>query len=149
MVSLQLNVNQATRDYLEHYVEKKVVETLKKPKESETEGAEKEESASGGEKSESAKTSIEPPESTTEESKKDSGEKGNFDAANFGLVNDEDRQADKEAVEKLKDMLEERLKNKPLPPPPPPPQTAKDGSDNSNTENPKDGEADRDTAKNG
>ncbi|XP_016437011.2 RNA-binding motif protein 25 isoform X1 [Nicotiana tabacum] len=146
---LMLNVNQATRDYLERYVEKKVVETSKKPKESETEGGEKkEESASGGEKSESAKTSIEPPESTTEESKKDSGEKGNFDAANFGLVNDEDRQADKEAVEKLKDMLEERLKNKPLPPPPPPPQTAKDGSDNSNTENPKDGEADRDTAKN-
>ncbi|XP_059316530.1 RNA-binding motif protein 25 isoform X2 [Lycium ferocissimum] len=140
---LMLNVNQATRDYLERYVEKKA-ESSKNPKESETEGAEKEEeSASGGEKKENATTSIDPPESTTEESKKDSGNKGNkenLDAANFGVVTDEDRQSDKEALEKLKDMIEERLKNKPLPPPPPPPQTAKDDSDNSHTENLKDGE---------
>ncbi|KAJ8547654.1 hypothetical protein K7X08_011240 [Anisodus acutangulus] len=146
---LMLNVNQATRDYLERYVEKKA-ESSKKPKKSE-EGAEnEEESASGGEKNEDAKSSIEPPESTTEESKKDGGDKGNKenpDAPSFGLVTDEDRQADKEALEKLKDMIEERLKNKPLPPPPPPPQTAKDDSDNSYTENLKDGEPARDTTK--
>ncbi|CAN4116169.1 unnamed protein product [Withania somnifera] len=141
---LMLNVNQATRDFLERYVEKKA-ESSEKPKESETEGAEKEEeSALGEEKKENAKTSIEPPESSAEESNKDSGDKGNkenLDAANFGLVTDEDRQADKEALEKLKDMIEERLKNKPLPPPPPPPQIAKDGSDNSSMENLKDGES--------
>lgn len=152
MVSLQLNVSQETRDFLERYVEKKA-ESSKKPKESETEGAEKEEeSALGGEKNENAKTSTEPPESSTEESKQDSGDKGNrenLDAANFGLVTDEDKQADEEATEKLKDMIEERLKNKPLPPPPPPPPTAKDGSDNSYMENLKDGEPGRDTAKNG
>uniref|UniRef100_M1D213 RNA-binding region RNP-1 and Splicing factor PWI family member protein n=2 Tax=Solanum tuberosum TaxID=4113 RepID=M1D213_SOLTU len=148
---LMLNVNQATRDFLERYVEKKA-ENSKKPKESETEGTEKEEeSALGGETNENAKMPTEPPESSTEESKQDSGDKGNkenLDAANFGLVTDEDRQADKEALEKLKDMIEERLKNKPLPPPPPPPQAPKDGSDNSYTENLKDGEPGRDTAKN-
>ncbi|XP_004238672.1 RNA-binding motif protein 25 isoform X1 [Solanum lycopersicum] len=148
---LMLNVNQATRDFLERYVEKKA-ENSKKPKESESEGTEKEgESALGGETNENPKTTAEPPESSTEESKQDSGDKGNkenLDAANFGLVTDEDRQADKEALEKLKDMIEERLKNKPLPPPPPPPQAPKDGSDNSYTEDLKDGEPGRDTAKN-
>ncbi|CAN4124243.1 unnamed protein product [Withania somnifera] len=125
---------------------------LSKAPESETEGTEKEEEgALGEEKKENAETSVEPPESSTEESNKISGDKGskeNLDAAKFGLVTDEDRQADKEALEKLKDMIEERLKNKPLPPPPPPPQTAKDGLDNSSMENLKDGEPGRDTAKN-
>ncbi|XP_016547071.1 RNA-binding protein 25 isoform X2 [Capsicum annuum] len=147
---LMLNVNQATRDFLERYVEKKA-ESSKKLPESETEGAEKEEESTlGGEKNENA-ASVEPPESSTEESKKDTGDKGNkenLDSANFGLVTDEDRQADKEALDKLNDMIEERLKNKPLPPPPPPPQPAKDGSDNSHTENLKDGEPGRDTTKN-
>lgn len=47
----------------------------------------------------------------------DSGSKEN-DNANFGIVTNEDKEADQEAMDKLTSMIEERLKTKPLPPPP-------------------------------
>lgn len=140
---LQLNVNQATREYLERYVAKKT-EDQKKPKENDIKGDEKsEESTAGGEKSE--------PDPSVQEFKKDSGEsldKDQSNNANFGVINDEDREADKEATEKLTNMIEERLKTKP--PPPPPQQIATDG--NSNLDLPtksKDGDSDADLMKNG
>ncbi|CAA2982189.1 RNA-binding protein 25 [Olea europaea subsp. europaea] len=74
---------------------------------------------------------------TSDEQKKDDSEtvkKEDTDAAQFDLVIDEDREAEREAIEKLTGMIEERLKNKPLPPPPP--QMAVDGSSNSNSELP-------------
>ncbi|KAF4366109.1 hypothetical protein F8388_014827 [Cannabis sativa] len=40
------------------------------------------------------------------------------DSATFGIVTDEDKEADRVASTKLKSMVEERMKNKPLPPPP-------------------------------
>lgn len=139
---LVLNVNQATREYLERYVAKKT-EDQKKPKENDIKGDEKsEESTAGGEKSE--------PDPSVQESKKDSGEsldKDQSNNANFGVINDEDREADKEATEKLTNMIEERLKTKP--PPPPPQQIATDG--NSNLDLPtksKDGDSDADLMKN-
>ncbi|XP_022886166.1 RNA-binding protein 25 isoform X1 [Olea europaea var. sylvestris] len=131
---LMLNVNQATREYLKQYVEKKA-ESSKIINESEIEGAKKEEeSASGAENNDTLKPSEESQMPTSDEQKKDSSEtvkKEDTDAAQFDLVIDEDREADREAIEKLTRMIEERLKNKPLPPPPPPPQMAVDGSGNS------------------
>ncbi|KAL0336155.1 UNVERIFIED_CONTAM: RNA-binding protein 25 [Sesamum radiatum] len=149
---LMLNVNQTTREYLERYVEKKS-ESSKKTKESETESAEKEEaSASVADANETTKSPGEPLKPASDEQKKDDNEmnKESPDAANFGLVTDEDRKADSEALEKLTGMIEERLKNKPLPPPPP--QRPVDGASNSNAEQPsrsRDRESEEDVAKNG
>lgn len=148
---LMLNVNQTTREYLERYVEKKC-ESSTKTKESETESGEKEEaSASGADANETTRSSEEPLKPASDEQKKDDNEmnKETPDAANFGLVTDEDRKADSEALEKLTGMIEERLKSKPLPPPPP--QRAVDGAANSNAEQPswsRDRESEEDVAKN-
>uniref|UniRef100_A0A803LJ86 RNA-binding protein 25 n=1 Tax=Chenopodium quinoa TaxID=63459 RepID=A0A803LJ86_CHEQI len=89
---LVLNVNQATREYLERYVEKKK-ENLTKPSETEVEEAKKEgESAPDAEKSET-KEKEEPAKIAPEEPKKDANETENKenDLASFGLVTDEDR----------------------------------------------------------
>lgn len=143
---LMLNVDQVTKEHLERYVEKKK-ENVKNLKGTESEGVEKEEvSESGPEKNELPK-----PSEDSKEDKSDEANKENKDTANFGLVTDEDRQADQEASEKLSGMLEERLKTKPLPPPPPPPpqQAAADGS--GNLELParsKDGDSDVDIMRN-
>ncbi|XP_077237741.1 RNA-binding motif protein 25-like isoform X2 [Tasmannia lanceolata] len=130
---LVLNVNQATREYLERYVEKKT-EREKKLKESEAEGDEKEhESAPGVEKLDPTKPSVEGSKTVEDESVN----KETQDAAQkFGIVTDEDREADRDALEKLTNMMEERLKTKPLPPPPPPVQHPSDGSAKSNSEVP-------------
>ncbi|KAF8399266.1 hypothetical protein HHK36_015131 [Tetracentron sinense] len=127
---LLLNVNQATREYLKHYVEKKR-ESEKKLKETESEGAQKEDgSAAGVPKNESPKPLV-------DDLKKDGNESGlkeNHDAANFGIVTEKDQQADRDALEKLTSMMEERIKTKPLPLPPM--HTPAYGSGNSNSEVP-------------
>ncbi|CAN0924021.1 RNA-binding motif protein 25 [Linum grandiflorum] len=118
---LVLNVNQATREYLDRYVEKKT-ENWKNLRE----GADKQDNApADAEKTELANSSV-------NDSGKDNGkeEKSNPDLANFGIVTDEDKENDKTALEKLTNMKEERLKTKPLPPPPPPPPLPIDGSFN-------------------
>ncbi|XWS68988.1 hypothetical protein CRYUN_Cryun04dG0141000 [Craigia yunnanensis] len=136
---LVLNVNQATRDYLEQYVEKKT-ENAKKLSEAQAAGPEEEgENAVGDEKNEPSTPSV-------EDFKKDSdiGNKENIDIANFGIVTDEDREADRDASEKLASMIEERLKTNPLPPPS---QTAPDGSGKLNSDLPaksRDGDSDVD-----
>ncbi|KAM7487318.1 hypothetical protein LguiB_024802 [Lonicera macranthoides] len=143
---LMLNVNQATREYLERYVEKKK-ENSKNLKATQTEGSEKEETnATAAEKEESSRPSA---ESSKEDDDKDAANKESKDLGSFGLVTDEDKEADREASEKLTGMMEERLKTKPLPPPPPPPlsQTGADASGNSNSEHParsRDGDSDVD-----
>ncbi|KAI8527130.1 hypothetical protein RHMOL_Rhmol12G0052000 [Rhododendron molle] len=143
---LMINIAPATREYLERYVEKKT-ESLKKLKETESEGAEKEEEgAPSAEKSEPPKPSGE----DVKKDDKDSTKEETNDTASFGIVTDEDREADREALEKLTGMIEERLKNRPLPPPPPLP--AADASGHSNSEQPagsKDGDSDVDTPRNG
>ncbi|EEF36991.1 conserved hypothetical protein [Ricinus communis] len=136
---LVLNVNQATREYLERYVEKKT-ENLKNLKENQAPGAAKEDGTA--EKSE-------PPKIIGEDSNKDGDKvnKENNDPANFGIVTDEDKEGDKEALEKLTSMIEERLKTNPLPPPPP--QTPAHGS-GTNSEFPaksRDGDSDADTTR--
>ncbi|KAF7124443.1 hypothetical protein RHSIM_Rhsim12G0047400 [Rhododendron simsii] len=95
----------------------------------------------------------EPPKPSGEDIKKDdkdSTKEETNDTASFGIVTDEDREADREALEKLTGMIEERLKNRPLPPPPPLP--AADASGHANSEQPagsKDGDSDVDTPRNG
>ncbi|XP_012085358.1 RNA-binding protein 25 isoform X2 [Jatropha curcas] len=128
---LVLNVNQATREYLERYVEKKT-ENSKNLKESQAMGVDKEDgTAVGVEKNETPKSSVEDSSNAS-----DKGNKENTDPANFGIVTDEDKEGDKEALEKLSSMIEERLKTRPLPPPPPPPQIPADGPGNANSEMP-------------
>ncbi|XWS34819.1 hypothetical protein CRYUN_Cryun21dG0070100 [Craigia yunnanensis] len=126
---LVLNVNQATRDYLERYVEKKT-ENAKKLNEAQAAGGEKEgENAVGDEKNESSTPSVEDSKNLS-----DTGNKENIDIANSGIVTDEDREADRDVSEKLASMIEERLKTNPLPPPPP--QSAPEGSGKSNSDLP-------------
>ncbi|KAJ6988394.1 hypothetical protein NC653_021347 [Populus alba x Populus x berolinensis] len=128
---LMLNVDQATKEYLERYVEKKT-ENSKIFKETQAAGADKE-----------YRTGIdnekgEPPISSINVSINDSdkGNKENHDHANIGIVTDEDKEGDREAMEKLTSMIEERVNTKPLPPPPPPSQAPADGSVNPNSELP-------------
>ncbi|KAK3041781.1 hypothetical protein RJ639_000297 [Escallonia herrerae] len=143
---LVLKVNEATTDYLKRYVEKKR-ENSRNLKATETEVAEKEAaSASGAEKEDPLKPSA----GDSKEDNEDMATKEDNDPASFGLVTEEDREADCEVLEKLSAMVEERLRSKPLPPPPPPPpQAAVDG--NSNSEVPaksRDGDSDVDVIKN-
>ncbi|KAF5449864.1 hypothetical protein F2P56_030266 [Juglans regia] len=127
---LVLNVNQATKEYLERYVDKKT-ENSKKLKDAEAAETEKDdETAANVESNEHLKSSVE--DSNKEENVL--GSKENNDFANFGIVTNEDKEVDREALEKLTSMVEERLKTRPLPPPPP--QAIGDGSGNSNSEVP-------------
>lgn len=119
-------------------------ENLNKPSETGAEEAKKDgESVPDSEKGDG----NEKKEPAVEEPKKDVNEtetKEN-DIASFGLVTDEDRDADREALEKLTNMIDERIKTKPPPPPPPPPQKVADGSSNVNSEVPaKSGDKDSD-----
>ncbi|KAL2629777.1 hypothetical protein R1flu_014463 [Riccia fluitans] len=112
---LVLNVNQATREYLERYVAKKrESENLIKK---EAEAIVKDEELAPG------VDSIEPPKPSLIQFPKDeSSDKDEIcddDGKKFGLVNDFDKQADESAFQKLASMLEERARLKPLPPPPP------------------------------
>lgn len=143
---LQLNVSQATKEYLERYVEKKT--EREKLKEIEAEGSKKEEEgAPGVEKDEASKPLA---ADSKEENATGNKETPDSSSPNFGVVSDDDREADRDALEKLQNMLEERLKTKPLPPPPtqPPP----DVSAKSNSGAPAksgDGDSDVDIMKNG
>ncbi|KAF5726747.1 RNA-binding protein 25 isoform X1 [Tripterygium wilfordii] len=110
---LVLNVNQGTREYLERYVKKKT-ENAKKPKEGQAaEDGREGDGASGVKKNEELKSSA---EDLKEEN--DAKSKDNNDVANFGIVTDEDMEGDQDALKKLTNMIDERLKTKPLPPPP-------------------------------
>lgn len=127
----------------------KKMENANKTKETRAEASEKEDESAAPD----GKTEL--PKPAAEEVKKDgdAGNKENIDIANSGIVTDEDREADREALEKLRNVIEERLKTKPLPPPPPPPpaQVAANGSGNSNLEpaatKSKDGDSDVDIIK--
>ncbi|EPS71669.1 hypothetical protein M569_03088 [Genlisea aurea] len=117
---LMLNVNQPTRVYLNLYVEKKS-QSSKNVQETNAEGAEKDDltTTSGADANGTAKSSEEAKKTSSNEDAGELSSKENSDPADFGLVTEEDRKADGEALEKLKGMIEERLKNRPLPPPPP------------------------------
>lgn len=113
---LVLNVNLATREYLERYVQRKT-EREKQMKEEASQVADTEvETAPGVEVPEPAKQSAVEAQkndsSTDEHGIEENGKK-------LGIVNNEDKDADEEAQKKLKSVLEERARLRPLPPPPP------------------------------
>lgn len=131
-----MNVNQATKEYLLKYVEKKI-ETAKKAVGTEENQAEGPESVR--EKLESAEN----------ETGKDGEPKSkeNIDIANSAVITDEEREADRAAMEKIESAIEERLKSNPLPPPPPPPPA--DGSGMELAFKSKDGDSNTDIAGSG
>lgn len=141
----QLKGTQATRDYLKRYVEKKA-ENSKKLKETQVSETKEEEADT----SNVAKNETSKPPSEDSKEDHDSGKKEDHDIACSAVLSDEDREADREALEKITNALEERLKSRPLPPPPLLP-TA-DVSGNSSAEPSsklKDGESDADILKSG
>ncbi|XP_078162933.1 splicing factor PWI domain-containing protein / RNA recognition motif (RRM)-containing protein isoform X2 [Carex rostrata] len=114
---LVLNINQATRDYLEKYVVRKT----EREKLKETEALLGDLAAEGIVQHPTENDASKP---ITEEPKKESESPDNKEeiqdeTQKFGIVNDDDRAADKEALEKITEMVEERAKT--LPPPPPRP----------------------------
>ncbi|KAL1192063.1 RNA-binding motif protein 25 [Cardamine amara subsp. amara] len=140
---LLVNVNQATKEYLLKYVEKKM-EDAKKAKESQAVGTE-ENQAKGPESGEKGASGR----PTLEEMGKDGEPKSkeNIDIANSAVLTDEEREADKEAMEKIESAIEERLKTNPLPPPPPPPPA--DGLGMELAFKSKDGDSNTDIARSG
>lgn len=120
------------------YVEKKI-DNAKKAKESQAVGTEDNQ----GEK---AVISAAP---TVGEMGKDGEPKSkeNIDIANSAVLTDEEREADKEAKEKIDNAIEERSKANPLPPPPPPPPA--DGSGIELAFKSRDGDSNTDIARSG
>lgn len=121
----------------------KKTENAKKAPDSQDAVASKEDDNAGVEKKENSKPS---------EGLKKDAEVGNTetqDDSNFGIVTDEDRAADREALDSLTNMIEERLKANPLPPPPA--QAPGDNSVISNSDSAKarDGDSNTDLARNG
>ncbi|CAL5188972.1 unnamed protein product [Lathyrus oleraceus] len=140
---LMINVDEAMRNYLERYVQKKTESS--KEKETQAAEAEKDEVAKPSDVNEDAKPD---PDLSNKEEGNVSVKKKSHDVATFGIVTDEDREADRDTLEKIKTMIEERLKTRPLPPPPPPP--IRDGSVDSFSEQPtktREGDSDVDTKK--
>lgn len=138
---LVINVDEAMRNYLERYVQKKTDNS----KEKETQAAEvgKDQVAKTSDVNEEAKPDV---EHSNKEEGNDSVNKKTHDVATFGIVTDEDREVDRDALEKIKQMIEERLNSRPLPPPPPLP--TGDGSVDSTSEQPtktREGDSDVDT----
>lgn len=145
-----MNVNQATKEYLLKYVEKKM-ENAKKAKESQAVGTEENQAEgpeSEREKLESGEKCVSG-RPTLEETGKDGEPKSkeNIDIANSAVVTEEEREADKEAMEKIESAIEERLKTNPLPPPPPPPPA--DGLGMELAFKSKDGDSNTDIARSG
>jgi RNA-binding protein 25 len=141
----QINEDEAMRNYLERYVQKKNEDS--KEKETQATEVEKDDKvAKPSDVNEDAKPDL---EHSNKEESNDSANKKSHDVATFGIVTDEDREVDRDALDKIKMMIEERLKTRPLPPPPPPP--IGDGSVDSTSEQPTKtrGDSDVDTRKNG
>jgi len=136
-------VNQAMKEHLERYVQKKA-ENLNK--ETQAGVVEKDEGEQTSNANEGTKAEKEPSNKVDSESVN----KESHDVTNFGIVTDEDREGDREALEKITKMIEERLKTRPLPPPPA--QPSGDGSANLTSEQPvktREGDSVVDTEKNG
>ncbi|KAK3123402.1 hypothetical protein QOZ80_8AG0630090 [Eleusine coracana subsp. coracana] len=108
---LVININDATKEYLKKHVEEK-----KKAQEKarETERGDGDGSTAG------AENELSKP--VPDESNKETGDAGDKDSEEntkrFGIVTDEDSEADKDAAEKISSMIEEWLKTRPPPPPP-------------------------------
>ena len=137
-------MNETTKEHLKQYVVEKTEDSKKK--ETQVAGAEKDdETAQPSDADGDGKSDAE----HSKKEDKDSGNKESHDFATFGIVTGEDREADREASEKIANMIEERLKTRPLPTAPP--QAAGDGSAITSEQPAKtrDGESDEGMGRNG
>ncbi|XP_061372328.1 RNA-binding motif protein 25-like [Gastrolobium bilobum] len=107
---LMLTVNQTMKEHLERYVERKTENSKKK--ETQEAGDEKDDESA---QPTDANKDVKPDAEHSKKEDNDSGNKESHDVATFGIVSDEDRETDQEALEKIKNMIEERLKTRPLP----------------------------------
>lgn len=110
----QININDATKAYLKKHVEEKK-RAQEKVKETED----------GGGDGTTAVAETESSKPVPDESDKATGDSvdkdSEYNTKKFGIVTDEDSEADKDIAEKINSMIEEWLKTRPPPPPPPPP----------------------------
>ncbi|KAL6598485.1 hypothetical protein ACP70R_046184 [Stipagrostis hirtigluma subsp. patula] len=136
---LVININDATKEYLKKHVEDKK-RAQEKAKVTEDGGGDGNNAVSGNESS----------KSVPDESDKETGDAGGKDsednAKRFGIITEEDSEADKDTAEKIKNMIEEWLKTRP-PPPPPPVQPSADSSGADMTKNDSDDKNDVDNDK--
>uniref|UniRef100_A0A0D9X7U0 PWI domain-containing protein n=1 Tax=Leersia perrieri TaxID=77586 RepID=A0A0D9X7U0_9ORYZ len=124
---LVVNINDATKEYLKKHVEEKK-KSQEKTKETEDGGGSVSTAVTGNELSK-------PDSDETETETGNAGDKGNEEnPKKFGIVTDEDSEADKDVAEKMSSMIEEWLKTRPPPPPPPVEQPADISSKHKNGE---------------
>ncbi|AQK52302.1 RNA-binding protein 25 isoform X2 [Zea mays] len=133
---LVININDATKEYLKKHVEEKKRAQVKS----------KDASGDGT----TAVAENESSKSVPDESDKETGDAGDKDSdestKKFGIVTDEDSQADKDVAEKISSMIEQWLKTRP-PPPPPPVQPSADSSGVDKAKNDSADKTDADTVK--
>lgn len=136
---LVININDATKEYLKKHVEQK--------KRAQEKAKQTEDASGDGTMAVAENESSKP---VPDESDKDTGDAGDKDSEEntkkFGIVTDEDSQADKDVAEKISNMIEEWLKTRP-PPPPPPVQPSADSSGVEKAKNDSDDKNDADTDK--
>jgi RNA-binding protein 25 len=109
----QVNINDATKEYLKKYVEEK--------KKAQENAKEKDDGGGDGTSAAAENESLKLDSDKTDEAE-DVGDKDDQEnTKKFGIVSNEDSEADKEAGEQISSMIEEWLKTRPPPPPPPPP----------------------------
>ncbi|CAM0911385.1 unnamed protein product [Alopecurus aequalis] len=110
---LVVNINDATKEYLKKHVEEK--------KKAQENAKEKKDVGGDGTSAVAEDESLKLVSSKTDETEdvEDKGDQEN--TKKFGIVTNEDSEADKDAAEQISGMIEEWLKTRPPPPPPPPP----------------------------
>ncbi|KAL6900844.1 hypothetical protein ACP4OV_005520 [Aristida adscensionis] len=132
----KININDATKEYLKKHVEEK------------KRAQEKAKVTDDG----VVDVTIAVPENELSKPAPDQSDKETVDAGGkdsednttrFGIVSDEDSEADKDIAEKINSMIEEWLKTRP-PPPPPPVQPSGDSSDMTKTDSDDKNDADTD-----
>ncbi|KAG2583847.1 RNA-binding protein 25-like isoform X3 [Panicum virgatum] len=136
---LVININDATKEYLKKYVEEK---KRLQEKAKETENGDIDRTTAVAENESSNPIPAESDKATGDAGDKESEENTN----KFGIITDEDSEADKDVAEKISSTIEEWLKTRP-PPPPPPVQPSADSSGVDMTKTDSDDKNDVDTDK--
>ncbi|RCV31047.1 hypothetical protein SETIT_6G145200v2 [Setaria italica] len=138
---LVININDATKEYLKKHVEEK--------KRAQDKAKETEDGGGDGTTAVAETESSKPVPDESDKATRDSVDKDSEEnTKKFGIVTDEDSEADKDVAEKISSMIEEWLKTRPPPPPPPPPvQPSADSSGVDITKTDSDDKNDADTDK--
>lgn len=138
---LVININDATKEYLKKHVEEK--------KRAQEKAKETEDASGDGTTAVAENESSKPVPDESDKERGNAGDKDNEEnTKKFGIVTDEDSQADKDVAEKISNMIEEWLKTRPPPPPPPPPvQPSADSSGVDKAKNDSNDKNDADTDK--